>query len=73
MEQWRDVMGVLDGLSSLTTLNTRCNFRNILGAQGGLRALNARCQAVGPLDLAAALAHYLPRSSSTLTKLDIRW
>ncbi len=66
-------MGALEGCTSLASLNTLDGFRTTLGALGGLRALDVRCQDVGGRDLSAALAHYLPRSCSTLTMLNIRW
>ena len=65
-------MNALESCAHLDSLNTLKDFRSVLGAEGSLRALDVRGHDVGGKELAAALAHYLPRSSSTLTSLNVR-
>ena len=65
-------MNALECCDHLYSLNDLKDFRRLLGAEGSLRALDVRSHDVGGKELAAALAHYLPRSSSTLTSLNVR-
>ncbi len=56
-------MDAVDSCKSLSSLNCLDCFNAV--QQGGLRELD-----IDNKELAVALARYLPRSASTLTKLD---
>ena len=65
-------MNALENCQQLFSLNDLKDFRHLLGAEGSKRTLDVRSYDVGGKELAAALAYYLPRSSSTLTSLNVR-
>jgi hypothetical protein len=65
-------MNALESCPHLFSLNDLKDFRRLLGAEGHLLALDVTCHDVGGKELAAALAFYLPRSSSTMTSLNVR-
>jgi hypothetical protein len=62
---WNKVMEALTSCKALTSLNTLDSYHAVL--QGGLRELD-----LDNKELAVALGRYLPRSASTLTKLDAK-
>ena len=64
-EGWKTVMDAVDRCKSLSSLNCFDSFNEV--QKGGLRELD-----MDNKELVVALARYLPRSASTLTKLDAR-
>ena len=69
---WSSVMTALENCPNLFSLNDLKDFCRLLGAEGNKRTLDVRSYDVGGKELAAVLAHYLPRSSSTLISLNVR-
>jgi hypothetical protein len=69
---WKKVMNAMESCCQLFSLNDLQDFRRLLGAEGSLRMLDLNGLSLGGKELTSALAHFLPRSCSTLTSLDIR-